>query len=605
MRCLTALLVALPAVALVAGEPPRVDDQKRLMANHQPTAGRADGEAAPPAVLAAELPRLWEASAIGPPATDLKRVFIKTDPQGFPGLTVEGYYINGATTEAGTDRIFFYYARPTHPSGKVPIFIELTGGAKDETANLWMASVLRCGVVHVEYRCTDARFRSQWAGFRGPEVTTPSMQNMSSLRRNFLYRMIGGTRRVIDFLESREEVDAARIGCGGGSMGGYLTLLLAGVDRRIAFGVNELSGGWKSSPLGRFGNLEMSDEHKAIWNQAFNTVRFAHATNARIYTNLAANDLFFWLDDGLDNSSELSGEKRLGICANDNHSLASFGEEHFLPLFTWVPYCLGAESDYPQIRACEAMGSRWRMTATGATAVRRVCLYWSPGKNVAWPARYWKEIPARVVDGGYEAEIPAEYAGLARWTFMDLHDAKGRKVSSVPVFTPGDDPRTKAGLLWEDGQLWDTRHGRSAWRPVEGAVAGPTTRSAVDFEQPNRLLVGVAAGAEQFSIVTNSVILAAGSAAAHRGLEFTIDGRGMAGRIVITLLHDAGAVHTEREFSCAVDYEPGRKAYRIDWEHFAPDTRAGPRSPYGFDGLRLSGTRPEGSPLAIDAILFF
>lgn len=605
MRWLAALLPAFPAMALVAGEPPRVDDQKRLMANHQPTAGRADGKAAPPAVLVAELPRLWEAAAIGPPATDLERVFVETDTRAFPGLTVEGYYVNGVTTEQGTDRIFFYYSRPTHPSGKVPVFIELTGGAKDETANLWMASVLRCGVVHVEYRCNDARFRSQWAGIRGPDTATPSMQDMSSLRRNFLYRMIGGTRRVIDFLANREEVDATRIGCGGGSMGGYLTLLLAGVDRRIAFGVNELSGGWKSSPLGRFGNLAMSDEHKAIWNQAFNAYRFAQATDARIYTNLAANDLFFWLDDGLDNYSELSGEKRLGICANDNHSLASFGEEHFLPLFTWVPYCLGDDPDYPQITTCEGTGTRWRMKSTGVNAFRRVSLYWSPGKNVAWPARYWKEIPARAVADGYEAEIPAEHAGVARWTFMDVQDAKGRKVSSVPVFTPGDDPRTKAGPLWEDDQLWDTRHGRSAWRPVEGAVAGSPTRSAVDFEKPHRLLVGVAAGGEQFSIVTNSVILAAGSAAAHRGLEFTIDGRAAAGRLTIAILHDAGAVHTERQFSCAIDYEPGRKAYRIEWEQFVPDNPAGPVSPLGFDGLRLSGTRPEGSPLAIDAISFF
>lgn len=601
MQRLAALLVAVPALCAAAGEP-RIAEQNRLMANHQQTARVDPDAAAPPAVLAAELPHLWEATAIGPPAAQPERVFAKTDNPGYPGLTVEGYFIDGATSEAGTDRIFFYYARPTHPTGKVPIFIELTGGAKDETANLWMASVLRCGVVHVEYRCADAQFRSRWAG---TAATPPSMQDMSSLRRNFLWRMIGGTRRVIDFLEAREEVDAARIGCGGGSMGGYLTLLLAGVDRRIAFGVNELSGGWKSPPLGRFGNLAMSEEHKAIWNDAFNAYRFAGTTKAQIYTNLAANDVFFWLGDGLDNHLALSGEKRLGICVNDNHSLASFGEEHFLPLFTWVPYCLGTETDYPRITACEGMGPRWRMTAADAMDVRRVSLYWSPGENVAWPARYWKEIPAQAVDGGYEAVIPDEYARLARWTFMDLQDAKGRKVSSAPVFTPGDSQRDTACPLWDDHQLWDTRSGRSAWRPIEGTVAGRPIKSHVDYEKPHRLLVGVATGAEQFSIVTNSVILAAGTAATHRGLEFTIDGLGKSGSLTIALVHDTGAVHSERALTCVVDYESKQKTYRIEWERFIPDKPADPRSPGGFDGLRLSGSRPEGSPLAIDAISFF
>jgi dienelactone hydrolase len=42
--------------------------------------------------------------------------------------------------------------------------------------------------------------------------------------------------RTVDYLVTREEVDAGRIGCVGVSMGGYRSLLLAGLDDRIAAG---------------------------------------------------------------------------------------------------------------------------------------------------------------------------------------------------------------------------------------------------------------------------------------------------------------------------------------------------------------------------------
>ena len=235
--------------------------------------------------------------------------------------------------------------------GKLPVYVELTGGAEDENANVWMASVFKCAVVHVEYRCSKARLRSKWAGYPRPDQPIPTLQDMSSLRNNFLYRMISGTRRVMDYLAAQPEIDAANMGCGGGSMGGYLTLLLAGVDARVRFGADELAAGWKTAPQSGFGNLlQMPDEYKTLWSKAFNVYGFAASTKARMYVNVSANDAQFWLGDSLDNYQALPAEKRLGICPNDNHTCTSFGKEHFLPLFTWVPYCLGVEKDYPEIQ---------------------------------------------------------------------------------------------------------------------------------------------------------------------------------------------------------------------------------------------------------------
>ena len=568
--------------------------------------GQAAADTPPPiGQLQGELAHLWDADTAARRPVESQIVYSESNKAGYPDYKIEGVYVNGVEDETGTDRIFFYYSRPKKPAGKLPVFIELTGGAKDETANVWMASVLKCAVVHVEYRCFEASLRSKWAGYPRPGRAMPTVYDMSSLRSNFLYRMVAGTRRVIDYLSTRPEVDAANIGCGGGSLGGYLTLLLAGVDPRIRFGVDELGAGWKSDSQSIFSNLGLPDEYKAVWSKAFNAYSYAPGTKARIYVNLSANDATFWLGDGLDNYAALTGEKRLGLSPNDDHSWSSFGQDHYLPLFTWVPYCIGAEKDYPEITAVRTQGNRYFMTVKDSVPIKQASLYWSPGEKLGWPARYWKEIPATLDDGSWQAEIPEQYSKLAKYVFMNVVDAGARRASSVPVFTPGSDPREAAGPLWEDGQLWDARHGASAWRPVGGGSARRgAMKSHVAFSPPHTLSVGPEKGGRHFTLVTNSIILAAGHAKAHRGLELSVDGNGRPGELLIGLLRNTGSAKTEEELLHTLRYGPTRSAYRIPWSEFI-DVKNPGRSPLGFDGLRIDGARDDGSAVTLGDMTLF
>ncbi len=76
-------------------------------------------------------------------------------------------------------------------------------------------------------------------------------------------------------------------------MGGYYTLLAAGVDARVSFGVDELGAGHLADSDSALGQLELDPERKAIWLQAFDPYFYAARTKARIFMNLAANDYFF------------------------------------------------------------------------------------------------------------------------------------------------------------------------------------------------------------------------------------------------------------------------------------------------------------------------
>ncbi len=101
-------------------------------------------------------------------------------------------------------------------------------------------------------------------------------------------------------------------------------------------------------------------------------------------------------------------------------------------------------------------------------------LYWSLGRDIVWPARYWLAVPAVFQNGVWQAEVPSRFAALERWAFMNVRSDKGRTASSLPTLTAGLNPRETAGGWWPRGQLWDVEAGPGAWRPV-----GPNRHSGV------------------------------------------------------------------------------------------------------------------------------
>jgi hypothetical protein len=458
-----------------------------------------------------------------------------------------------------------------------------------------MAGVNQCAVLDVEWRGQGNRFRSKWVG-----LDFNNMKGLTSLRDNQAFRLVTGIRRAIDFLEQRPEIDAAQIGGGGGSMGGYYTLLAAGVDARVRFGVDELGAGHLADTDSALGQFELDPERKAIWLRAFDPYSYAAGTKAKIFMNLSANDYFFWLGDAMMNYEALPAEKRLCLWPNFNHNDGAFGKTKELPK-GWIDYCVGRTSSYPQINAVRRKGAVY--VAKASPGVTSAVLCWSPGEKLDWPARYWAEVPAQQNADGWQAEVPALYARLARYAFMTVRDADGRTVSSLPTLAKGDDPQAAAGPLWEDGALWDIAAGISAWRSagpnVHSGSAQPTI--ALDGKE-GTTVVSTNDPKHAFTLINNSFVLAAGHAASHAGLVFDVDGKGEPGELKVTLVRAFGTVKHQQEFSATIPYGPKSATLKIAWPEFKgpANTQCIP-----FESLRLDGLRPTGSALSIRSIRFF
>lgn len=126
-------------------------------------------------------------------------------------------------------------------TGRLPVVIQLhgTGGRKEQLLPRLMTLANR-GFIAVGI---DGRYHGERAG-NAPGLETPyttAIFNAYKTGREhpFFYDTVLDVMRLIDYLETRPDVDPSRIGLGGASKGGIETYLTAAVDPRVAVSVSE------------------------------------------------------------------------------------------------------------------------------------------------------------------------------------------------------------------------------------------------------------------------------------------------------------------------------------------------------------------------------
>jgi dienelactone hydrolase len=146
------------------------------------------------------------------------------------------------TAEGRIERVPVLVVRPDRTEGRRPVVIVLhgTGGSK-ERMEPWLKDLARLGFIAV---AIDARYHGDRAGgARGSEAYNEAITrawratDSSTQEHPFYYDTCWDLWRTLDYLETRPDVDAKRIGMIGISMGGIETWLAAAVDERVAVAV--------------------------------------------------------------------------------------------------------------------------------------------------------------------------------------------------------------------------------------------------------------------------------------------------------------------------------------------------------------------------------
>lgn len=125
-------------------------------------------------------------------------------------------------------------------TGRRPVVIQLhgTGGTKEQLLPR-LVTLANRGFLGV---AIDARYHGE-RGSNAPGLSTPYATAIfktfqTGQERPFFYDTVWDVMRLIDYLDTRPDVDVSRIGLGGFSKGGIETYLAAAVEPRIAVAVS-------------------------------------------------------------------------------------------------------------------------------------------------------------------------------------------------------------------------------------------------------------------------------------------------------------------------------------------------------------------------------
>ena len=127
-------------------------------------------------------------------------------------------------------------------SGRLPVVIQLhgTGGRKEQMLPRLTALAARGFVaISIDGRYHGERVGNARAALDSPYTSAILHAYKTGTEHPFFYDSVLDVMRLIDYLETRPDVDASRIGLGGTSKGGIETYLTAAVDPRVAASVAE------------------------------------------------------------------------------------------------------------------------------------------------------------------------------------------------------------------------------------------------------------------------------------------------------------------------------------------------------------------------------
>jgi len=209
----------------------------------------------------------------------------------------------------------------------------------------------------------------------------------------WMYHAVADAVIAHSFLRSLEGVDPDRIGVTGVSWGGVISSVVSGVDGRFKFSAPVYGGGafLDNSPMWEGVVQKMGTTNVARWNEMWDPIHHLARAKVPVHWLAGTNDRAFSLPSLIDSFSAVPGEKSLAVRVRlpHNHSAVS---EQAIELTTWAD-CHLRDIPLPQPVRAELNFTR---------------------SSGAWINRVWETLPARLVDGKPEAELPA---GITAWYF--------------------------------------------------------------------------------------------------------------------------------------------------------------------------------------------
>ena len=260
---------------------------------------------------------------------------------------------------------------------------------------------------------------------------------VESPRNNNWYLLTIGARRGLTFLEQQPEIDPQRLGVYGHSMGGNLTVYVAGTDSRVKVAAPSVGGqGFRTVPWALLpeqrkqtpnGDLELFRATLGFQSYA------PHLTAPLLWLG-ATNDFHGIMDDTYHTGALIPhGKVRYSFAPHLNHR---FTPDFAVARPLWIDQHLKGSFTFPATPKTELILDgipRFTVTPDSSHPVAKVHLLYSVDPDPQ--ARFWRSAPARRDGDTWTAELPILSVGQPLFAFANVHYRLKEPVS-VPYARP-------------------------------------------------------------------------------------------------------------------------------------------------------------------------
>ncbi|MEI7776363.1 MAG: dienelactone hydrolase family protein, partial [Verrucomicrobiota bacterium] len=242
------------------------------------------------------------------------------------------------------------------------------------------------------------------------------------------YLLTLGCRRGITFLEQQPEVDPKRIGIYGHSMGGNLTMYVAGTDARVKVAAPSVGGqGWRTESHEMLGGKCQQENIRgdtALFARTLGFESYAPLIQCPVLHLSGTNDFHGWMDDVYRTNALIKGQPlRYAFSPHLNHQ---FIAEVAVTRPLWLDHFLKGAPALP-----ETPKSEWQLKTTdgvpvmsvtpdkNSLPVARVDIYYSFDPDPR--ARFWRDAQAVKVGEVWVAKLPLLNADLPLYAFANVY----------------------------------------------------------------------------------------------------------------------------------------------------------------------------------------
>jgi len=482
-------------------------------------------------------------------------------------LKVTDFYVSGGGNENGPNRIFCSSAIPQDSKGPFPVLFVFHGGGGHASGALALATARKnpgFAAVAVDYNGQFSPSKTpvtEWVTLT-KELREAQKLDLIPDPLNFpMYHNVQAARRVMDWTQEQPWADKNKFGAVGISSGGWVALILAGVDERIGCVVTHVSAGGTEGLQSRAGRPQFFEpaDQRPIWLANADPMAYAAKTHAPVFMELSANDRWFWIFGAFRHQKALGAKASWMLTPNSDHG--SGGPDMADPSGLWTASVFMGGVPFPVFKdgAFSKDGKTVAIRVESKRPVKTVYAAWSAGNEIS-PARYWRWIEAKEINGVWTAQLPAGHEVLAGTVYFTVTDVDGRAISSALIERSG---QTKC-MTWTDRSLWDVEAGPAAWRPAAD-LAGEVKFA----EQGACVLMTPKIPGKAAAAISNSLNIPAAASAAHRGLRIELGGNGKAVKARVILARNYAATDAQL-FSAELQISPDFAMFEVPWEGFKP-----------------------------------